>query len=456
MTARNLGMPYSEETERLILGTLINTRDSLTDANGVLTEECFYQDFHRKIFRTIKAIDEKGMRYDVMSVWNELKGKVNETTDWSLYLKIVENNCFDLPQHSAHLFDLSVRRKFWEIAQYLMSNVHTSEDILDVKEEAVKRLDSLFDSLSGGIMTMSESVGEVINIVNRNLSNPEPVTGSPTGFKSLDARGVLRPGNLTIIGADTSQGKTSLAISFCMNAASYGTKIAFYTMEMMPYELAARMLSCDSGVNGRAIVSSPLNRDELINFDRSIGKISNLPIYMDGNSTSSPDMILSSIRSMVKRFGIGGVVVDYLQILNVNKGRSGGSDEQQMGDVARKFKNIAKDLGIWVLALSQLSRDKMDVAPNLGRIRGSGQITEAADVVILLHRPEVYGRDKRYPEPFANVSTENTAMIDVAKGRNVGLMKMVCGFNAPTTMFYDLVDIPHIKPGEAGGDQCAF
>lgn len=456
MTARNLGMPYSAETERLVLGTLINTRDSLTDTNGILTEECFYQDFHRKIFRAIKSIDGKGLRYDIMAVWNELKGKVNEVSDWPIYLKIVENNCFDIAQHAAALFDLAVRRKFWEIAQYLISNVHTTEDVLDVKEEAVKRLDELFDSLSGGIMTMGESVSEVIDIVNRNLSNPEPVTGSPTGFKALDARGVLRPGNLTVIGADTSQGKTSLAISFCMNAATYGTKIAFYTMEMMPYELAARMLSCDSGVNGRAIVSSPLNRDELLHFDHSIGKISNLPIYMDGNSTSSPDMILSSIRSMVKRFGIGGVVVDYLQILNVNK-KSGGSDEQQMGDVARKFKNIAKDLGIWVLALSQLSRDKMDVAPNLGRIRGSGQITEAADVVMLLHRPEYYGRDKRYPEPFANVSTENTAMIDVAKGRNVGLLKMICGFNAPTTMFYDLVDVPHIKPGEFSGEkQCAF
>lgn len=455
MEKRNQGMPYSEETERLVLGTLINTRDSLTEVCETLSEECFYNTFHRKIYRVIKTIDESGLRYDIISVWNELKGIVNTEQDWPAYLRITENNCFDLSQHVASLFDLSVRRKFWEIAQYLLSNVHTNEDVLEVKEEAVKRLESLFDSLSSGVTTMHEAVGEVLETVNRNLSNLEPVTGSPTGFKALDARGVLRPGNLTVIAADTSQGKTSLAVSICKNSAEAGTKIAFYTMEMMPWELAGRMVSGDSGVNSRAIVSSPLNRDELTSVDRSVRKIANLPIYMDGNSTSSPDMILSSIRSMKKRFNIEGVVVDYLQILNVNGGRSGGSDEQQMGNVARKFKNIAKDLGIWVLALSQLSRDKSDVAPNIGRIRGSGQITEAADVVMLLHRPEYYGRDKRYSEPYANVSTENTAMIDVAKGRNIGLMKMICGFNAPTTLFYDLIDVPHID-GLAPRDENPF
>lgn len=455
METRNQGMPHSEETERLVLGTLINTRDSLTEVCDTLSEECFYNTFHRKIYRVIKSIDAAGLRYDVMAVWNELKGVVKSDQDWPMYLRIVENNCFDLPQHVAALFDLSVRCKFYEIAHYLLSNIHTTEDVLDVKEEAVKRLESLFDGLSNGITTMNEAVNEVLSTVNRNLSNLEPVTGSPTGFKALDARGVLRPGNLTVIAADTSQGKTSLAVSICKNSAEAGTKIAFYTMEMMPWELAGRMVSGDSGVNSRAIVSSPLNRDELTSIDRSVRKIASLPIYMDGNSTSSPDMILSSIRSMKKRFNIDGVVIDYLQILNVNGGRSGGSDEQQMGNVARKFKNIAKDLGIWVLALSQLSRDKLDAAPSLGRIRGSGQITEAADVVILLHRPEVYGRDKRYPEPYANVSTENTAMIDVAKGRNIGLMKMICGFNAPTTLFYDLIDVPHID-GLAPRDENPF
>ena len=125
----------------------------------------------------------------------------------------------------------------------------------------------------------------------------------------------------------------------------------------------------------------------------------------------------------------------------------------QLGIFARRLKNIAKDLGIWILALSQLSRDKVDVAPSISRIRGSGQITEAADVVLLLYRPEHYGRDKKYPEPFSNVSTENTAMIDIAKGRSIGTWKFICGFNAETTQFYDLLDIPHINPSASSEDK---
>ena len=441
---RNLGLPYSEETERLVLGTLINTRGALDEVSTLLTEECFYHGFHRKIFRIIKAIDEKGLRYDNMSVWRDLKGSVDIEHDWPAYLRILENNCFDLPQHVAALFDLYAYRKIYETGQYLLTNVHTTEDPIDIIDEAKKRLDGIYSDKVSGVTTMTEAVNEVIETVNNNLNKPEPMSGTPTGFKMLDARGVLRPSSLTVVAADSSQGKTSLAVSICMNAATTGTKVAFYTMEMQPKELATRMLSKDSGVNGRSIVSAPLNRNELSAIDKSVQKVSNLPIYFDGRSTSSIDIILSSIRMMKKRYNIDGAVIDYLQILNVNAGKD-GTEEQRMGIVARRLKNIAKELDIWVLALSQLSRDKVDVAPNLYRIRGSGQITEAADNVLLLYRPEVYGRDKRYPEPYNNVSTENTAMIDVAKGRNIGLMRMICGFNAPTTHFYDLVDMPHIN-----------
>ncbi|MCM0251875.1 AAA family ATPase [Bacteroides fragilis] len=439
---RNLGLPYSEETERLVLGTLINTRGALDEVSTMLTEDCFYHDFHRRIYRAIKAIDARGLRYDNMSVWRELRGTVESERDWPEYLRIMENNCFDLPQHAAALYDLYAYRKIYETGQYLLSNVHTTNDPLDIIEEAQKRLNGIYSDQALGVVTMQEAVNEVIDTVNKNLSNSDPVTGTPTGFKALDYRGVLRTSTLTVIAADSSQGKTSLAISICMNAATYGAKIAFYTMEMEPKELASRMLSTASGVPGHSIATSPLSGTELSALDKSVQKVAGLPIYFDDRSSSSIDVILSSIRMMKKRYDIDGVVVDYLQILNVNGGKDGSNEEQRMGNVARRLKNIAKDLKIWVLALSQLSRDKQDVAPSLYRIRGSGQITEAADNVLLIYRPEVYDRNKCYPDPYSNVSTQNTAMIDVAKGRNIGLMKMICGFNPSTTQFFDLSDLP--------------
>ena len=141
---------------------------------------------------------------------------------------------------------------------------------------------------------------------------------------------------------------------------------------------------------------------------------------------------------MVIKYGIKGVIVDYLQILNVNM--KGANKEQQMGDVARRLKNIAKELDIWVIALSQLSRDNQNPAPTLSRLRDSGQIAEAADMVMLIYRPEVYG--KRYTDDFSSKEVKGTAMIDIAKGRNIGLLKLLVGFNSKTTNFYEIESVP--------------
>lgn len=444
---RNIGMPYSEETERIVLGTLLIERDSLVEVNNLLSEECFYHNFHRQIFRAIQALDKCGKRYDMLSVWNSLRGSVDETQDRALFFEIAGYQCFDLQQHAMELNRLMAHRKNYEMAQYILSTVHSSEDPYEVQDEVLKRIEGVRENQASGVVNMRDVMQQVHDIINNNLNNPEPITGTPTGFRDLDRRGVLRPGNLTVIAADSSQGKTSLATSICVNAALYGAKIAFYTMEMSPVEIGQRILSKQSGVDSMRVSSSQLTQDELSSTDKGIANLVDLPLYFDGKSTSTIDSVLSSIRMMKKRYDIDGAVVDYLQIFAANSGKNSAA-EQDMGNIARRLKNLAKDLGIWIMALSQLSRDKMDVAPNIGRIRGSGQITEAADVVMLLYRPEHYGRDKRYPEPFANVSTESTAMIDVAKGRNVGTWKMICGFNAPTTQFYDLIDIPHINPGK--------
>lgn len=156
---------------------------------------------------------------------------------------------------------------------------------------------------------------------------------------------------------------------------------------------------------------------------------------------------------MKMKYDITGIVVDYLQILNVNMRNT--NKEQQMGDVARRLKNIAKELNIWVLALSQLSRNKEDPTPSMARLRDSGQIAEAADTVMLIYRPEFYGKTS-YPSGFNNVSVKGTALIDIAKGRNIGTMKFICGFNAPTTLFYDLDSVPTNATAGTYNDDCPF
>ena len=428
-----------EDAEKLVLGTIISRRDALEEVRELLSNECFYNSFHQDIYKAIIQVASTGDRPDMITVKNKL---VANGVEFELvaFMTLASNMTFDLGQYAARLHDLAIRRKFYEIGQYLVSNSYTeSEDILDVTNTVSDQLSSLFKSSSSVISTINEGLENVYHMINENLSGSKPLTGTPTGFEKIDNKsGGLQKSDLIIIAGETSQGKTSLAVSIMRNAACLGTKIAMYSMEMKKEQITARILSMESGVPANEIMYSRLSESQLQSVDKGIGKVSGKGIYFDDRSTSNIDTILSSIRYMKLKFGIDGAIVDYLQILNVNM--KGANKEQQMGDVARRLKNLAKELDIWIIALSQLNRDKDNPVPSIARLRDSGQIAEAADMVMLIYRPEVKG--KSYPGEFSHVDTKSTAMIDVAKGRNIGIMKFICKFDAPTTHFYDLQDIP--------------
>lgn len=428
-----------EDAEKAVLGTVIAERDAIEQVRDILTEECFYNPFHAEIYKAILQVVSSGNRADLIFV----KSKLEENGvkfDIVEYMKIVSCHTFDLYQYASRLHDLRIRRAFYSIGQYLVSNSYTeAEDIEDVAKKVNDDMASLFKSSSTTISSINEGIENVYRMINDNLSGSKPLTGTPTGFEKIDSKsGGLQKSDLIIVAGETSQGKTSLAVSIMRNASISDAKIAMYSMEMKKEQIAARILSMESGVPSNQIMYSRLTDSQIQAIDKGIGNIIGKGIYFDDRSTSNIDTIISSIRYMKLKHDIDGAIVDYLQILNVNM--KGANKEQQMGDVARRLKNLAKDLDIWIIALSQLNRDKDNPVPSLARLRDSGQIAEAADVVMLIYRPEVKG--KNYPEEFSNVSTKNTAMIDIAKGRNIGIMKFICGFNPSTTMFYNLDSVP--------------
>lgn len=429
-------LPRNEEAEKVVLGTIMSDRKALDEVREILTPKSFYVDFHAAIYKAILEVDGRGERPDIISVKDQLK---RDKVDFDLtdFLKIAACQTFDVYQHAAIIHDKEKRRLFHDIGHWLVGNCYNEEnDIVDVLQEAKERLDGVLVETSADVSTLRDALQGVYEQINRNLQGDVAMTGSPTGLSEYDSRtGGLQTSDLVIVAADTSQGKSSLAIKFAMSA---GCPVAFYSMEMTKQQIAARMLSAESGISSKDIQMSRLSEPMLKQIDRGVAKVLRNDVYFDDRSTSNIDTILSSIRALKIRYGIKGAIVDYLQILNVNM--KGANKEQQMGDVARRLKNLAKELDIWVVALSQLNRDNLSPVPTLARLRDSGQIAEAADVVMLIYRPEYYGKD--YPEPFRHASTQGTAMIDVAKGRNVGTFKFLVGFDKPTTHFYNLSDIP--------------
>lgn len=424
-------IPHSLEAEKVVLGTIMTERNTLSEIRDILSPECFYNSFHRSIYEAIIEIDKRGDRPDLISVTNELtkKGEVN------VYELSVISSClsFDVYQHAALLHDKEKRRRFIEIGNRLITRAFSeSDDIVDTLSEAEDKLKNLFLTSKDSLSTINDAIKGISKQMEMNASDNKPLTGTPTGFAEIDGKsGGLQKSDLIVIAADTSSGKTSLSIVLTMEAAKNGEGVAFYSMEMKKEQIAARMISIESGIPANEIMYSRLLPEQFDRIDRGIGKLYNKPVFFDDRSSSNIDTILASIRTMKMRYGISGAVVDYLQILSVNM--KGSNTEQQMGEAARRLKNLAKELDIWIIALSQLNRDQINPVPTLARLRASGQIAEAADIVMLIYRPEIYG--KYYPEPYQNAPTQGTAMIDVAKGRNIGLAKFLVQFDAKTTHF---------------------
>lgn len=419
-----------------VLGTIMSDRKALDEVREILTPESFYVDFHAAIYRAILEIDGRGERPDLISVKDRLKRDGVEF-DLMDFMKVASCQTFDIYQHAAIVHDKEKRRKFHDIGHWLVGNCYNeSIDIVDVLQEAKEKLDGVIAETGSDVSTLRDAMTGVYEQINRNLIGNMNLTGYSTGLNEYDSRtGGLQPSDLVIIAADTSMGKSSLAIKFAVSAKC---PVAFYSMEMTKQQIAARMLAAESGISSKDIQMSRLSDAMLERIDSGVARVLENEVYFDDRSTSNIDTILSSIRALKIKYGIKGAIVDYLQILNVNM--KGANKEQQMGDVSRRLKNLAKELDIWIVALSQLNRDSLNPVPTLARLRDSGQIAEAADVVMLIYRPECYGKD--YPEPFKHARTAGTALIDVAKGRNIGTFKFLVGFNKPTTDFFNLSDIP--------------
>lgn len=455
---QNQPLVNDPKAEQYVIGSLLVDPTAYTLVSQYLDEDCFYDPMCRDIWKAVDNMGKQCMPIDVISVSAELsKQKSNVTALDLMNISAQIASSAHVEYHAIRLQDLGRRRKLWVVGQQL-SKVGLSEEILtaDAHQEAIESIGGVFEK-ADGVFTLNDAMNSLNEIMVKNATVGGVTTGTKTGMERFDENGGLQKSDLIIVAGETSQGKTSLALCMTRHAIENGAKVAFYSMEMTKEQLTARLLSAKTNIPANNILySGSLAPSEIRMIDDARGKLPGENLFFDDKSTSNIDSILLSIRMLKMQKDIDGAVVDYLQILNVNSRSTSFSREQAMGDAARRFKNLAKELNIWIIALSQLSRDSNCPEPNLNRLRDSGQIGEAADVVILVYRAEYYNR--AYPAPFDNKDdypTDGTAMIDVAKGRNIGTFKFFMGFNKNTTNFFKTnlinedVQVPFEKPEEA-------
>lgn len=427
------------DCEAKVIAAMISNIHSHEEARDIVTEDCFTVKDYRDIFNALKSLDNRGDKIDAETINRELMKTGHDNMLVQIMELLYEHpTAVSIIEDARYIRELDLRRKHWLNAYRTMElATDLQEDIYETISKTGDDANNLLKYFSGQkIMTLSDADAILLKRIEANMDTIGEVTGTPTGFRKLDKVGGLQDGSLVIIAAETSQGKTSFALALAKNAIETGRGIAFYSMEMTMEEISARILAMDTGLSSSHLLYGTLGDSELNQVISHCQLGFKERLFLDDNSTSSLDKIIASIRSLKNKHAINGAFIDYLQMLNVNTKTM--NKEQAMAEAARRLKNLAKELGIWIVALSQLNRNQDNPMPTLSRIRDSGQIAEAADMVICIYRPQYYGRS--YPEPFETTETKGTAMIDVVKGRNTGVMKFIVQFDAPTTHFKDFDD----------------
>jgi len=429
--------------EQAIISILLTTENLYADAAEIISHEMFYNPKCEVVFKSIAQIYSHGDSPNLINVGKWLAENEPKAGIDTMALMDITSTFYtsvNLRDHCHRLRELWQRRLLWQVGQKLVG-VGLSETcpVDEAKHDAVETIADIDKHDSSNILSAATVLDNLCDIVENNRLGKHR-KGITTGFRLLDSKGGLQRSDLVVVAAEFSQGKTSLAIDLCVKAANNGHPCVFYSTEMTNDQLMARIMAGQCGVSSRVILQEPLDSKQKEMFDLAAQITRPLPVYFDDTATISIERIIVSIRRMVIKHHIEIAFIDYLQVLQTNENGWRQNEEQFFGSVARKLKNLAKELNICIVLLSQLSRDKNTTEPTLSRLRGSGQIAEAADMVLLIYRPEMY--DKGYSGDNHKVRPEGTALVRLAKGRNVGTGEFICGYDAPTTHFYELDHIP--------------
>ena len=423
---------HDDDAEKYVVGGLLNNAELYWSVADRIKPVLFV---NQKLSRTVHCIIEifkQGETADIISVNNYTMAHrdFNNPEPWeiaeysSCYISANFQQCFSIVE------DLYTRRRYFELGAKLMK---FGTDATKTFEEIQKDISSVLDEGAEKkqcIKSLRDANKELKKRVRDNYEGTSD-TMIPTGFQEIDERGGLQTGDFDVIAAESSQGKTSLLMTIAENAAQKGVPSMIFSMEMQSSQIAARIVSSKAQISSGVIQYKKLNDWQMNELSQAMKKTDELPIYFDDESTISFESIVASIRMNVRRLGVKLIGIDYLQILastgNIN------NQEQFLGSIARKLKNLAKELSVCIVALSQLARNTTEPKPTLSRVRASGQIVEAADTVIMIWRPSEYA--KSYQDFVCD--TSRTAELIFGKGRNIGTFNCIVGFDKATTHFYE-------------------
>ena len=395
--------PHNDEAERSVLGSALLSKDALFDVVELLTEDDFYSEIHKEIFRSIKELYRKSSPVDTLTVSEEIKRRNSlEMVGGRAYIAAL---AADVPSTS----NAAEYAKIVSQKASLRRLIETADDIVQKSYEENMETNAILDFAEKEIFEIAQKgqksdfthikdvLLENINIIDKVSQLDGNLTGLTTGFRDLDQMtSGLQRSDLIILAARPAMGKTAFALSVAQQAAvKGGASVMIFSMEMSKEQLGQRLLSMESRIDMQSLKTGNLERTDWDQINMALDVLSKADINID----DTPGISISEMRSKCRKYKLEHdlklIIIDYLQLMS-GSGRSTDSRQQEISDISRSLKALARELNVPVLALSQLSRaveQRPDHRPMLSDLRESGAIEQDADVVMFIYRDDYYNKD---------------------------------------------------------------
>lgn len=464
-------MPYNAEAEQGLLGALLVDNRAYERIGDLLKPDHFFLPVHQRIFTAITQFIDRGQTASPVTLKNYFE-KDEDLSDLGggMYLADLAGSIISVinaRDYAETIYELYMRRELIGLGEEIVNEAHEHKldsAAMDTIEHAESRLFSLAESgeVKGGFVSLRDSVLVSIEVAEKAFKTQGHVTGATTGLRDLDKQtGGLHPSDLVILAGRPSMGKTALATNIAFNTArryaetggKEGARVGFFSLEMAADQLATRILADVANISGHAIKQGDIKQEDFQNFVKASQKLAQIPLYIDDTPALSIGAVRTRARRLKRQHGLDFIVVDYLQLLRGTGSRQSESNRvQEVSEITRGLKAIAKELNIPVLALSQLSRgveQREDKRPMLSDLRESGSIEQDADVVMFVYREEYY-LHRSEPEPGTDKHLHwqeqceralNVGECIIAKARHGPIGSVRMHFDGHVTRFSDLDEI---------------
>ncbi len=398
--------PQAKDLEEAVLGAIMLEKSAFDTVVEILKPECFYVEAHQRIYRAMQSLAQKSQPIDILTVVEELKRKEElEMIGGPYYVTKLTNmvvSTANIDAHSRIILQKFIQRELIRISGEIISDSYEdSTDVFDLLDEAESKLFEITNNhLRKNFDPIDRVLVKTIQRIEDMRHKNEDITGVPSGFASLDRVTYgWQSTDLVILAARPSVGKTAFALNLARNAALHPTKptpVGFFSLEMSSGQLVQRILAAESEILMEKIARGKLEEHEMKQlYAKGIQRLGQAPIFIDDTPALNIFELRAKCRRLKNKHNIGMVIIDYLQLMSGTGENRNANREQEISKISRDLKGLAKELGIPIIALSQLSREvekrkEGNKMPQLSDLRESGAIEQDADMVMFLYRPEYY------------------------------------------------------------------